>query len=108
MVSGRNWCEACAALSYRGETMAIKRVRGTYQKMPVIFHQENGQTVMITPGRFCPACHDSSFHDVDEGFRECLNCGRCYCLPSQGRIDAASQATAIENTEEISSPRSSP
>ena len=63
--------------------MAITRVRGTYHGMPVIFHQEDGQTVKITPGRFCPACHDSAYLDVDEGFRECRNCSRCYYLPSQ-------------------------
>jgi hypothetical protein len=71
--------------------MAITRVRGTYHNMPVIFHQENGQTLKITPGNFCPACHDPRYLDVDEGFRECRNCGRCYCLPSQRRIDAVSQ-----------------
>jgi len=69
--------------------MAIIRVRGTYHNMPAIFHQENGQTVKITPGRFCPACHALPYLDVDEGFRECLNCGRCYFLPSQRQIDAA-------------------
>ena len=71
--------------------MAIIQVRGTYHNMPVIFHQEDGQTVKIAPGRFCPACHESPYLDVDEGFRECLNCGRCYSLPSQGRIDAVSK-----------------
>jgi hypothetical protein len=71
--------------------MAIVQVWGTYHDMPVIFHQENGQTLKITPGNFCPACHDPRYLDVDEGFRECRSCGRCYCLPSQRRIDAVSQ-----------------
>ena len=83
--------------------MAITRVRGTYHGMPVIFHQEDGQTVKITPGRLCPACHDSAYLDVDEGFRECRNCSRCYYLPSQRQIDAASQKTALENREQVSS-----
>jgi hypothetical protein len=83
--------------------MAITRVRGTYHGMPVIFHQEDGQTVKITPGRFCPACHDSAYLDVDEGFRECRNCGRCYFLPSQRQIDAASQKTALENSAQVAS-----
>jgi hypothetical protein len=71
--------------------------------MPAIFHQEDGQTVKITPGRFCPACHDSAFLDVDEGFRECRSCSRCYYLPSQRQIDAAAQKAALETREEISS-----
>jgi hypothetical protein len=83
--------------------MAITRVRGTYHGLPVIFHQEDGQTVKITPGRFCPACHDSGYLDVDEGFRECRKCGRCYFLPSQRQIDAASQKAALENWEQLSS-----
>jgi hypothetical protein len=70
--------------------------------MPVIFHQENGQTVKITPGHFCPACHDRRYLDVDEGFRECLNCGRCYFLPSQRQIDIAAQKAALETREQAS------
>ena len=86
--------------------MAMIRVRGTYHGMPVIFHQEAGQTVKITPGYFCPACHDSSYLDVDEGFRECRNCGRCYCLPTQRRIDAFAQQAALENREQVASSNS--
>jgi hypothetical protein len=82
--------------------MAITRVRGTYYGMPVIFHQEDGNTVKITPGRFCPACHDSAYLDVDEGFRECRNCSRCYYLPSQRQIDAATQKAALENNAQVS------
>ena len=77
--------------------MATTRVRGTFHGMPVIFHQEAAQTVRITPGNFCPACHDSAYLDVDEGFRECRNCSRCYYLPSQRQIDAAAQKAALEN-----------
>lgn len=71
--------------------MAIIQVRGSYHNLPVIFHQEDGQTVKITPGNFCPACHDPRRLGVDEGFWECLNCGRCYILPSQRLIDKVSQ-----------------
>jgi hypothetical protein len=83
--------------------MAIKRVRGTYHGLPVIFHQDEGQMVKITPGNFCPVCHDSSYLDVDEGFRECRNCGRCYFLPSQRQIDIASQKATLETGEQASS-----
>jgi hypothetical protein len=68
--------------------MALTQVRGSYHDMPVIFHQDGGQTVRITPGYFCPACHDTSYLGVDEGFRECRNCSRCYVVPSQRQIDA--------------------
>jgi hypothetical protein len=40
---------------------------------------------------------------VDEGFRECRNCSRCYYLPSQRQIDAASQKTAFENSAQVAS-----
>jgi hypothetical protein len=71
--------------------------------MAAIFHQEDGQTVKITPGRFCPACHDPAYLDVDEGFRECRNCGRCYSLPSQRQIDVASQKAALETATPLTS-----
>ena len=69
--------------------MAITQVQGTYHNMPVIFHQEAGQTVKITPGRFCPVCHETRYRDIDEGFLECHKCGRCYFVPSQEQIDRA-------------------
>jgi ribosomal protein L37AE/L43A len=69
--------------------MALTQVRGTYHNMPVIFHQEAGQTVQITPGHFCPACQATRYRDLDEGFLECLNCGRSYFVPSQAQIDRA-------------------
>jgi hypothetical protein len=69
--------------------MAITYVRGTYHNMPVIFHQEDGKTVKITPGNFCPACQETRYHIVDEGFIQCRACGRCYFIPSQEQIDTA-------------------
>jgi hypothetical protein len=68
--------------------MAIAYVQGTYHDMPVIFHQEDGKTIKITPGNFCPRCQDHRYRIVDEGFIECQQCGRCYFVPSQERIDA--------------------
>ena len=70
--------------------MAITQVQGSYHNMPVIFHQEDGQTVQITPGRFCPGCQKTRYRIMDEGYVECLNCGRCYFVPSQEQIDAVS------------------
>jgi ribosomal protein L37AE/L43A len=70
--------------------MAITQVKGSYHNMPVIFHQEAGQTVQITPGRFCPACHETRYRDIDEGFLQCYQCGRAYFVPSQEQIDRAS------------------
>ena len=68
--------------------MAITQVQGSYHNMPVIFHQEAGQTVQITPGHFCPACRETRYRVMDEYYRECLKCGRCYFVPSQEQIDA--------------------
>lgn len=77
--------------------MAITPVQGTYHNMPVIFHQENGTTINITPGSFCPRCQDPRYRIVDEGFIECQQCGRCYFVPSQERIDLlrARDATTV-------------
>ena len=41
--------------------MAITQVKGTYHNMPVIFHQEDGKTVKITPGSFCPRCQETRY-----------------------------------------------
>ena len=76
--------------------MAITQVRGSYHNMPVIFHQEAGQTVKITPGRFCPACYETRYRDIDEGFVECHACGRSYFVPSQEQIDRASHSSPGE------------
>ena len=70
--------------------MAITYVRGKYHNMPVIFHQEEGKTVKITPGSFCPACQETRYYIVDEGFIQCRACGRCYFIPSQEQIDTVS------------------
>ena len=68
--------------------MAITQVKGTYHNMPVIFHQEDGKTVKITPGSFCPRCQETRYRIIDEGFIECYTCGRSYFVPSQEQIDA--------------------
>jgi len=68
--------------------MAITQVKGTYDNMPVIFHQEDGRTVKITPGSFCPRCQETRYRIIDEGFIECYTCGRSYFVPSQEQIDA--------------------
>ena len=68
--------------------MAITQVKGTYHNMPVIFHQEDGKTVKITPGSFCPRCQETRYRIIDEGFIECHTCGRSYFVPSQEQIDA--------------------
>jgi len=68
--------------------MAITQVKGTYHNMPVIFHQEDGRTVKITPGSFCPRCQETRYRIIDEGFIECYTCGRSYFVPSQEQIDA--------------------
>lgn len=68
--------------------MATTQVQGSYHNMPVILHQDAGQTVQITPGRFCPGCHETRFRVMDEYYRECRHCGRCYFVPSQEQIDA--------------------
>ena len=68
--------------------MATTQVQGMYHNMPVIFHQDAGRTVKITPGHFCPTCHETRYRVMDEGFLECRNCGRCYFVPSQEQIDA--------------------
>jgi len=62
-------------------------LQGTYNNMPVIFHQRDGQTVKITPGRFCPACQDTRFERTDDGDRQCRTCQRVYYVPTQGDID---------------------
>ena len=69
--------------------MATTQVQGSYHNMPVILHQDAGQTVQITPGRFCPGCYETRFRVMDEYYRECRKCGRCYFVPSQEQIDAA-------------------
>jgi len=68
--------------------MATTQVQGTYHNMPVIFHQDAGCTVKITPGHFCPGCQETRYRVMDEYYRECLKCGRCYFVPSQEQIDA--------------------
>jgi hypothetical protein len=68
--------------------MAITQVKGTYHNMPVIFHQEDGKTIKITPGSFCPRCQETRYRIIDEGFIECHTCGRSYFVPSQEQIDA--------------------
>lgn len=75
--------------------MAITHVQGSYHNMPVILHQDAGQTVQITPGRFCPGCYDTRFRVMDEYYRECRNCGRCYFVPSQEQIDAAEHRSPV-------------
>jgi hypothetical protein len=86
----------------RSNDMAIIQVQGTYHNMPVIFHQEDGKTVKITPGSFCPRCQDRRYRIIDEGFIECHQCGRCYFVPSQAQIDALQarvpSATAEQTT----------
>lgn len=72
--------------------MAVTQVKGTYHNMPVIFHQEDGQTIKVTPGNFCPRCYDPRHRIIDEGFLECRQCGRAYFVPSQERIDTIRQA----------------
>ena len=68
--------------------MAITHVQGTYHNMPVIFHQEDGRTIKMTPGNFCPRCQDRRYRVIDEGFIECQQCGRAYFVPSQEHLDA--------------------
>jgi hypothetical protein len=75
--------------------MATTPVQGSYHHMPVILHQDAGQTVQITPGRFCPGCYETRFRVMDEYYRECRNCGRCYFVPSQEQIDAAERRSPI-------------
>ena len=88
--------------------MALTQVRGLYHNMPVIFHQEAGQTVKITPGHFCPRCHETRYHDLDEGFLQCSKCGRAYFVPSQEQIDRAAHGSPEElygfNARERSDP----
>lgn len=78
--------------------MAMTIVKGTYHNMPVLLHQEAGQTVKMTPGNFCPRCQDTRYRLVDEGFLECHQCGRCYFVPSQERIDAVQAREAGRTT----------
>jgi len=67
--------------------MARTQVPGSYHNMPVILHQEAGQTVQMTPGHFCPRCYEARYRIIDEGFLACYTCGRSYFVPSQELID---------------------
>ena len=50
--------------------MAITQVKGMYHNMPVIFHQEDGKTVKITPGSFAP---DAKRHAIALSMKDLSN-----------------------------------
>lgn len=67
----------------------MQKLRGNYSNMPAIYHQnDNGETVKITPGKFCPACLQDKYRKIDDGNRQCKNCGSFYSLPTQTDIDS--------------------
>lgn len=76
--------------------MALTAVKGTYHNMPVIFHQEGDKVIKMTPGHFCPRCQGTRYNIVDEGFIECVACGRCYFVPSQEQIDRMSHTKGTQ------------
>ncbi|MGE3537610.1 MAG: hypothetical protein AB7N91_09240 [Candidatus Tectimicrobiota bacterium] len=78
--------------------MASTCIQGTYHNMPVLLHQEDGQTIKRTPGHFCPRCYDPRYRIVDEGFIQCQQCGRCYFVPSQEYLDTLQAREAGQTT----------
>ena len=74
--------------------MVRTQVQSSYHNMPVLLHQEDGQTVQMTPGQFCPRCFETRYRLIDEGFLQCFQCGRSYFVPSQEHLDRVQRQSA--------------